>query len=139
MTTTSDAPTRAGEEAAVLSVLDASYQAWADNDADAMVQYYTDDATIVLAVPAVYSNGKETIRAGMAGGFSGPLKGTRPLDVPENVRLLGDDTAIVVSVGGILQSGETELPDDRKRRSTWVLSKHTGTWLIAAYHNSPLS
>ncbi|HEV8561820.1 MAG TPA: SgcJ/EcaC family oxidoreductase [Actinophytocola sp.] len=138
MTTTNDASTWTGEEARVRGVLDGTYAAWAANDADAFATYYTEDASIVLAVPPTFNQGRETIRAHMAAAFAGPLKGSRPVDTPQTVRLLGEDTAIVVSEGGILLPGESELPAERKRRATWVLSKTSGDWLVAAYHNSPV-
>ena len=51
---------------------------------------------------------------------------------------MNDDTAIVVSEGGIVFSGETTCPSDRLVRATWVLAKRDGHWFVAAYHNCPL-
>jgi uncharacterized protein (TIGR02246 family) len=65
------------------------------------------------------------------------MKGSRGIDEPLNVRFLGDDVAVVISEAGILMAGETELPAERLVRATWVLARQSGTWLIAAYHNSP--
>lgn len=128
MTTTTD-------DAAVRSVLEAAYGAWADNDADAFAALYSDDATIVL--PGTYHQGREAIREYMAAGFAGPMKGSRPIDTPQNVRVTGD-TAIVVSESVILMAGEESASRDRYRRATWVLTRHDGKWVIDAYHNSSL-
>jgi len=73
----------------------------------------------------------------MAAGFAGPLKGSRVIDTPGDVRLVNAETAIVVSEGGIVFAGETTSPPDRMVRATWVVVKRDGRWLIAAYHNSP--
>jgi hypothetical protein len=41
----------------------------------------------------------------------------------------------VISLSGYQFPGETELPADRLRRATWVLTRDTGEWLVKAYHN----
>jgi uncharacterized protein (TIGR02246 family) len=124
------------EERAVRDVLRSAYTAWANNDADAFAALYVDDATAVL--PGTYNNGRNELRDYMAAGFAGPLKGSRAIDEPQNVRLLDGGTAIVISEAGILMPGETVLPPERKVRATWVLSKSADRWRIAAYHNCPL-
>ena len=72
-------------------------------------------------------------------GFEGPLKGSRVIDTPQDVRFVNDETAIVVSEGGIVFPGETTCPSDRLVRATWVVAKRNGHWFVAAYHNSPLN
>jgi uncharacterized protein (TIGR02246 family) len=122
---------------AVRDVLQGIYAAWADNDADAFAALYVEDATAVL--PRTYNKSREEVRSYMAAAFAGPLKGSMGIDEPQNIRLLGDDTAVVISEGGILMAGETELPAERMVRATWVLAKRDGKWLIVAYHNCPAS
>jgi uncharacterized protein (TIGR02246 family) len=73
----------------------------------------------------------------MAGAFAGPLKGSRGIDDPYDIRIVGTDTAIVVSKTGIILAGERDLPAERERFATWVLFKQDGRWLIAAYANAP--
>lgn len=135
MTTTNESPAQT-EEAVVRGVLESAYNAWAANDADAFAALYTEDATIVL--PGTYHNGRDAIREYMAFGFNGPMKGTRPVDTPQSVRIVNGDTAIVVSESIILFPGEEDAPRERYRRATWVVTKHDGEWLIDAYHNAPL-
>ena len=110
------------------------YTAWADNDADAFVAPYRDDATVVM--PGSYQRDKEEIRSSMAAGFHGPLKGSRAVDETLSIRVMGD-TAIVVSKAGILLAGETELPTDREVIATWALVRQDGRWLVASYANAP--
>jgi uncharacterized protein (TIGR02246 family) len=123
------------EQHAVREVIDGVYTAWADNDADAFAALYLADATVVQ--PGVYKNSREVVRTSMAAAFAGPLKGSTVIDQLLNVRILGDDVAVVISEGGVMMSGETEVPAQRRVRATWVLAKRGGKWLIAAYHNSP--
>jgi uncharacterized protein (TIGR02246 family) len=122
---------------AVLAVIQALYAAWEANDADEFVAEYLEDATVVQ--PGVYKKDRQEIRTTMAAGFGGPLKGSRVIDTPKDVRFVSDDTAIMVSEGGIVFAGETTCPSDRMVRATWVMSKRDGHWFVAAYHNSPLN
>jgi len=118
-----------------LSVIQAVYDAWADNDADAFAALYTEDATVVQ--PGIHKKSNDDIRTTRAAGFAGPLKGSRVLDKPQSIRLLGSDAAIVITEGGVLMAGQTELPPERLVRATWVLTKRDGQWYVAAYQNSP--
>jgi len=123
------------EQNAVLEIIDGVYAAWADNDADAFAELYLADATVVQ--PAVYKNSKDAIRTSMAAAFAGPLKGSTVIDKPLSVRFLSDDAVVVISEGGVLMAGESEVPPQRLVRATWVLAKRDGRWMIVAYHNSP--
>lgn len=118
----------------VHEVLRHLYRAWADGDAAAFAALYRDDATVVL--PGVFHQGREAVREYMAAAFAGPLRGSRGVDVPQDSRVVGE-TAVVVSRAGILAPGEQELPPDRERLATWVLTRVDGRWLVAAYANTP--
>jgi uncharacterized protein (TIGR02246 family) len=120
--------------AGVRATLEQAYAAWAANDADAFAALYLDDATVVM--PGVFHRGRNAVRDHMAAGFAGPLKGSRGIDEPQDVRVLGD-TAIVVSRAGILMAGEQEVPRERTVLATWVLARRDGRWMIAAYTNTP--
>lgn len=135
MTSTESRTLRLDETAAVRDVLRRLYTAWADNDAAAFAALYRDDATVVM--PAVFHRGRAAVRDYMAAAFDGPLKGSRGVDRPQDIRMIGPDTAIVVSRAGIVMAGEEELPAERERLATWVLSKQDGRWLVAAYANAP--
>ena len=119
----------------VLNVIQAVYNAWAENDADAFAALYTDDATVVQ--PGVHKKSKHDIRTTMAAGFAGPLKGSRVLDEPQSIRFLGSEAAVVITEGGVLMAGQAELPSERLVRATWVLTKQDERWYVAAYQNSP--
>jgi uncharacterized protein (TIGR02246 family) len=119
----------------VRDVIKAVYEAWADNDAAAFAEFYTSDATVVQ--PGIHKKNKEEILTTMAAAFAGPLKGSRVLDETQSVRLIGSDAAVVITEGGILMPGETDIPSERLVRATWVLTAQDGRWYVAAYQNSP--
>ncbi|HEY3606123.1 MAG TPA: SgcJ/EcaC family oxidoreductase [Pseudonocardiaceae bacterium] len=119
----------------VLDVLHRMNAAWVAADADAFVAEYVEDATVVL--PGTFHQGRAAIRDFMADSFAGRLKGTHPLDEPKDVRVLGADTAIVVSRTGVAMAGEQDVPADRERIGTWVLTRQNGRWLVAAFANAP--
>jgi uncharacterized protein (TIGR02246 family) len=135
--------------AAVSSVLDQLYQAWAAADADGIASLYTEDATVVM--PGVWHRSRSDVRAFFAAGFAGRLARSAAADESRTVTFAGPDTAIVISEGGILMPGETSVPAGRLVRATWVLVRQPepagdraprpapdGSWRIAAYHNCPL-
>lgn len=90
----------AANAGAVRETLQGVYDAWAANDADAFGALYVEDTTVVL--PGSYKYGKNEVRNYMAAAFDGPLKGSRGIDEPRNVRFVDESTAVVVSEAGIL-------------------------------------
>jgi uncharacterized protein (TIGR02246 family) len=127
--------TRPHDVAAIKGVLENHYKAWDAGDADAFVTDYTADATVIM--PGIYRTSKEEVRRGMAEGFASSLKGSTAIDKVESIRFLGENAAVAVSETGVRFPGETEVPAERMVYATWVLEKRGGTWLLAAYHNSP--
>ena len=122
---------------AIRDVIASLYKSWEAGDADAFVADYTDDATVVQ--PGVYKKDREEIRSTMAAAFAGPLSGSRATDHPSAIRFLTDDTAIVISEGGIIFPGQDAVASEGLVRATWVLVRRDGAWRIACYHNSPAS
>jgi uncharacterized protein (TIGR02246 family) len=127
---------RAEDQVAINAMLSEMYRAWAANDADGFVRYYTDDATAIL--PGSLRDSRRVIRDSMAAGFKGPLKGSSTVDRQLSLRFVGENTAIAVSEGGILFAGEHAVAEARKIHATWVFEKRDGRWMVAAYHNSPV-
>jgi uncharacterized protein (TIGR02246 family) len=134
---TDSTQTTTSSQSEALATIEAIYAAWAANDADALAELYTDDATVVQ--PGVFKKSKDEIRSTMAAGFAGPLKGSYVLDTPQSVRFLGGDIALVIAEGGIVMAGAADGRPERAVRATWVLTKLDGRWMVAAYHNSPVS
>ena len=130
------ADVRTADETAIRNVLDDSYRAWAAGDADGMVAAYTGDASAIM--PGALRDSREVIRDSMAAAFAGPLAGTTTFNEQLSIRFVGTDAAIVLSRSGILFPGQSEVPLEGRVNCTWVLEKQDGTWMIAAYHNSPV-
>lgn len=125
------------DRAAVAAVPGRIVAAWAAHDADAFAAVFTKDGSMIL--PGVYKKGRDDIRDYMAAGFSGPYQGTQVTGEPFDVRVLADDVCVLLSIGGVLAAGETELPPERIVRASWLVVKQEGEWLLAAYQNSPQS
>ena len=134
MTNKTSARASDADRQAVLDVLKGVYEAWEANDAEAFVADYLDDASVVQ--PGVYRKSRQETQATMAGAFAGPLNGSRVIDQPQDVRFPNEETAIVISEGGIVFPGQNSVPSEGMVRATWVLAKRDGRWFVAAYHYS---
>jgi uncharacterized protein (TIGR02246 family) len=130
MTTTST-----DARAAIAAVPQRIVAAWAAHDAAAFADVFTEDGTMIL--PGLYRKGREQIRAFMAGAFAGDYQGTQVTGQPVDVQVLNDSTATIVTEGGVLRPGETEVAAERAIRATWVVTKRDQGWQLAAYQNSP--
>ena len=111
--------------------------AWADNDGAAFAAAFTADATLILPGD-IFLTSREQIASFMTAAFAGPYKGTRVFGEPLSARFLADGAAVVVTRGGVLAPGDEEVAPERTIRATWVLTRHDGEWLIAAYQNTPV-
>lgn len=131
---TSDAVTDA-DKAAVAALPGRIVEAWAKHDASAFAQVFSAEGTMIL--PGVYRDGREEIEAFMSAAFQGPFKGTQVTGTPLALKFFRPDVAIVITQGGVMAPGESEVADDRAVRATWVATKENGEWQLAAYQNSP--
>jgi uncharacterized protein (TIGR02246 family) len=106
--------------------------AWTANDPDGFAALYAKDATVTLA-NGTYLHNRDEIRAYMAAGFEGPLKGTSGMDEVESIRLIGPDAAVAISRSGFAP------PAGNVRRATWTLVRLDDGWRVAAYANCPMN
>ena len=112
--------------------------AWAENDADAFAAVFAEDGSLILPGD-VYLTSREQVREFMAAGFAGPYKGSKVYGEPLAVRPLDGDYALIITRGGVLMPGETEVAAERAIRASWLLTKQGSDWLIAAYQNTPVN
>jgi uncharacterized protein (TIGR02246 family) len=127
---------RTTDETAVRALLARLSAAWAANDADAYAALYADDASVVTT--GILTRGRDAIRAFMAAGFAGRMKGSTSVEEPDGVRIIAPGVAVVTTVSGFRLPGESAVPDARKRRATWVFADGAQGWRVEAYHNCPV-
>jgi uncharacterized protein (TIGR02246 family) len=132
MTITTDT---AADTAAVAGVPGRIVAAWAGHDAGAFADVFTEDGTMIL--PGLYLKGRQAIRDFMVEAFQGAYNGTQVTGQPIDLRFLTPDSALVVTQGGVLSAGQTELSAEELIRATWVIARVDGEWQLAAYHNCP--
>ncbi|MFL6163719.1 MAG: SgcJ/EcaC family oxidoreductase [Jatrophihabitantaceae bacterium] len=112
--------------------------AWHAKDADAFAATFTEDGSMILPGD-VYLTGRQRIRDFMAEAFSGPYRGTQVTGTPLAVKPLADDVVLVLTQGGVLADGESEVPAANAIRASWLLRRVDGRWLITAYQNTPIA
>lgn len=124
------------DEKAVLTVPQRIQAAWAANDADVFADIFTDNGSLLMQDEQLTS--REQIRAFMRAGFEGPYRGARVTGWPLSVKFLADGVALVITEGGILLDGDTDLAPDRHIRATWVIVAGDGGWALLSHQSSPV-
>jgi uncharacterized protein (TIGR02246 family) len=127
--------TSSSDQAAIGALTQRMVTGWAYGDADALAGLFVDDGTMILA--GVYCNGRDEIRDYFATAFETRYKGTQVIGKPVGFRVLAPDVVILLSQGGVLESGETEVSDKGAIRASWLCVKRDGQWQLAAYQNTP--
>lgn len=135
---TQTTPETAAETAAVHALLDQLEAAWAENDAQKFAALFAPEGTVVLPGD-ILLDGRPHIQGFMTQAYQGPYKGTNVTGRALTTHFHGPDFAVMITEGGVLAPGETEVAPQRAIRATWVCVKHEGQWLLAAYQNSPLN
>jgi uncharacterized protein (TIGR02246 family) len=121
------APT-AADEAAVRRLLDQINTAWAQGDATAYASHHTPDADLV-DFRGTHVVGRTGIIGLLQPAFDGPLKNTRVEARIVDLRFLTPDVAIFHTEGKIAPVGEDSV-------QTFIATKDTDRWLIAAFQNT---
>ncbi|WJK42572.1 SgcJ/EcaC family oxidoreductase [Solwaraspora sp. WMMA2056] len=123
------------DRAAVAALPQRVVAAWAAHDATAFAGVFASDGTLIL--PGLFLKGRDKIGAYMDQAFAGPYKGTRVTGQPFDVKFLSTDVALMLTEGGVLLPGETDVADGRAIRASWLATKVNGQWHLAAYQNTP--
>jgi uncharacterized protein (TIGR02246 family) len=127
----------AADQAAIAAVPARMVAAWAAHDADAFADLFTDDGTLML--PGLYQKGKDNIREYMAKAYAGPYQGTRVTGAPIDIKPLQAGAVALITRGGVIPAGQTELPDSAAIQASWILVKRNRKWLLAVYQNCPVN
>ena len=137
MTTSASTPTDTqssdADRAAIAALPKRMAAVWAQHDADAFAELFTEDGAMIL--PGLYKKGRAEIRPYMAAAYQGAYKGTRATGWPLDIKPLGSGSVALVTEGGVIQPGERELSAKATIRASWILVKRNGQWLIALYQN----
>jgi uncharacterized protein (TIGR02246 family) len=134
--TSSTAPgPSAADQAAVAGVPQRIVSAWAAHDSKAFGEVFVPDGTMIL--PGVFLTGREEIGSFMGEAFAGVYRGTQVTGQPLNLRFLSEDAALLITIGGVLAAGQSEVSKDQAIRASWLVVKRDGQWSLAAYQNSP--
>lgn len=133
MTTTE--PGTTADQAAIAALTQKVIAAWAYHDADAFAGVFTEDGTMIL--PGVYKKGRDEIRAFLVESFAGNYKGTQVTGRPLEIRFFTPDSGVLITQGGVLGPGETEVADSQSVRAAWTVVKRDGSWHLASYQNTP--
>lgn len=130
------APTvSSAEQAEIAAVPARMVAAWAAHDAERFAELFTPDGTLIL--PGVYKKGREEIAEFMSMGYAGPYRDTRVTGTPIDLKPLAEGAVALLTAGGVIASGETELADRDAIRASWILVKRDGRWQLAVYQNCP--
>jgi len=138
MTTSTSTPGNAltdDDRAQVAAMPARLVRAWAEHDAGAFAELFAPDGTLIL--PGVYKKGRDDIREFMAHAYAGHYKDTRVTGSPLDIKPLGDGAVALLTEGGVLAAGETELSGEAAIRASWILVRQDGQWQLAVYQNSP--
>ncbi|WP_331741603.1 SgcJ/EcaC family oxidoreductase (plasmid) [Streptomyces sp. NBC_00726] len=134
-TDTNAAPgTTEADMAAIAALTQKVIAAWAYNDAESFANLFVEEGTMIL--PGMFAKGRDAIHSYLAESFAGQYKGTQVTGRPLDLRLLGADSGILLTEGGVLPAGHTEVPDEQSIRASWVVVRRDGEWRLAAYQNS---
>jgi uncharacterized protein (TIGR02246 family) len=130
-----DGATAELDRAAIAAVPARMVAAWAAHDADAFAELFTPDGTMML--PGVYHRGREAIRQFMTGAYAGPYRGTTVTGTPIEIKPLGPGAVALLTEGGVISAGESELSAAAAIRASWILVRRDGRWQLAVYQNCP--
>jgi uncharacterized protein (TIGR02246 family) len=123
------------DQAAIAALTQRMVTGWAYGEAETIANLFVEDGTLIL--PGVFCNGRDEVRDYFAKAFEGKYKDTQVTGKPISIRALGPDVAILLSQGGVLEQGETEVSQDGAIRASWLAVRQDGEWRLAAYQNSP--
>lgn len=127
-------PTKA-DLASIASLTQRMIAAWALGDAEAIAGLFVEDGTMILA--GTYRDGRAAIQDYFAEAFRGEYQGTQVTGKPLASRFFGPDAGVLLTVGGVLEPGETEVTSKQAIRASWTVVRRDGEWRLAAYQNTP--
>lgn len=123
-------------EKAVLTVPQLIKAGWKKNDGDFFADIFVENGSLLMQDEQLTS--REQIRTFMTAGFAGKYKGAQVDGWPLEVKFLADDVAFVVTQGGIILAGETEIHPTREIRAVWIIVRRGDVWKLMSHQSSPV-
>lgn len=111
--------------------LDRMRRAWDDGDATAYAAEFTEDAMYVIFA-GIVSHGRDEIRADHVPVFERWQRGSRMSMSVLEVRMLGDDAAVVLTEGGIGKARTIR----HDKVQTFVMVRDGDRWRCASFQNT---
>src|ERR1044072_416070 len=111
----------AADQASVAQLTQQFLAAWAYGDPDGVADMFVEDGTLIL--PGIFRQGRDDIRAYFREAFDGPYRGTQVVGKPISLRFFGPDVALLLSSGGVLAAGETEVTSAQAIRASWLVGR----------------
>lgn len=134
MTSTVAQPTQS-DMAAIASLTQRMIAAWAHGDAETIANLFVEDGTMILA--GTYCDSRAKILDYFTDAFQNQYRGTQVTGRPVGSRFFGPDAGVLLTAGGVLEPGETEVSDKQAIRASWTVVRRDGEWRLAAYQNTP--
>ncbi|MDG4766928.1 SgcJ/EcaC family oxidoreductase [Solwaraspora sp. WMMD406] len=125
------------DERAALTVPMRIQAAWAANDADAFADLFAENGSLLMRDDQLTS--REEIREFMSKAFAGPHRGARVKGWPIEITFLSDEAVMVVTEGGIIHAGESDIAPENLIRACWVIAKRPdGRLELMSHQSSPI-
>ncbi|MEE4543385.1 SgcJ/EcaC family oxidoreductase [Streptomyces sp. V4-01] len=125
-----------GPEGAALTVPLRARAAWEANDARTYAGLFVENGSELIGDTQL--KGSQEVLEYLTEAFEGPYRGSRLVEEPEDIRLISDDVAVVVTQGGVVRSGETAALPENRYRAMWMIVKRDGDWRLFTHQTSPL-
>ena len=111
--------------AAIASLTQRMIAVWAVGDAESIAGPFVEDGTLILA--DTYCDGRAAIQAYFAEAFRGEYRGTQVTGKPLAGRFFGPDAGVLLTLGGVLEPGETEVSSKQAIRASWTVVRRDGS------------
>jgi uncharacterized protein (TIGR02246 family) len=119
----------------VRGLLGRALEGWERGDGQAFAEAFAADGDLIL-FDGMLTRGRGQIAFVMQRLFNGALKGSRIAASVMDLRFLDPDVALMLTLGGVLLPGETQLPPDRQSIQAWVAARRAGRWQFASVQNT---
>ncbi|WP_134322188.1 SgcJ/EcaC family oxidoreductase [Cumulibacter soli] len=117
----------------IVDTLERMRRAWDAGDATAYAEEFTENATYVIYAGLI-SHGRAQILADHIPVFERWQRGSRMSMKVLDVRTINDDTAVVLTEGGVGKRGTSAVRHNKVQ--TYVMVREAGQWRCAAFQNT---